>query len=261
MSDAGETTTQRWKLTIEYHGEPFHGWQRQDHGPSVQAVVEDALAQFMGAPPTDYCCGRTAAGVHALGQVAHVDLPTRYSAKDVRDATNFHMREWPVAVLEAEAVDDEFHARLAATGRAYRYRILNRRARPGVDIGRVWHVPVPLDVAAMQAAAQHLLGHHDFTSFRATHCQAKSPMKTLDKLTVSQQGDEIWIDVAARSFLHHQVRNMTGTLKDVGWGTTKVAAMAEILQAKDRSAAGQTAPSDGLYFMRAFYGCEDLARV
>tara|TARA_X000000368_G_scaffold381719_1_gene338404 strand:- start:2764 stop:3555 length:792 start_codon:yes stop_codon:yes gene_type:complete len=244
---------QRWKLTVEYHGGPFVGWQKQEHGVSVQGVIEDAMAKFLGHPPPVYVCGRTDAGVHALAQVAHVNLPIRYSAKEVRDATNFHMKEWPVAIVTAEAVDDHFHARLSAVGRAYRYRILNRRARPGLDAGRVWHIPVELNVEEMAKAAKHLLGHHDFTSFRASHCQAKSPMKTLDKLDITRVGDEIWVDVAARSFLHHQVRNMTGTLRDVGWGTITADDMKDILEAKDRSAAGQTAPSDGLYFMQAFY--------
>ncbi|MBV6633704.1 MAG: tRNA pseudouridine(38-40) synthase TruA [Alphaproteobacteria bacterium] len=245
---------QRWKLTIEYDGGNYLGWQRQEHGPSIQGELEAAMAKFVsGEAPDLYVCGRTDAGVHALGQVAHVDLPPRYDAKAVRDATNFHLGEAPIAVLTAEQVDDAFHARLSAKGRAYQYRILNRRAPPGLDVGRVWHLGAPLDVEAMVEAAKHLIGHHDFTSFRATHCQAKSPEKTLDRLDVSKRGEEIWIEAEARSFLHHQVRNMVGTLRDFGTGRFQPAEMKKILGAKDRSAAGQTAPSDGLYFVRAMY--------
>jgi tRNA pseudouridine38-40 synthase len=259
MSGAGEDkpALQRWKLTIEYDGGPFVGWQRQDNGTSVQEVVEAAINAYAGLPggesATVYVCGRTDAGVHALGQVAHVDLPTRHKSKAVRDATNFHLGDWPVSVVDVEAVADDFHARLSAIGRAYRYRILNRRARPGLENGRVWHVPAKLNVEAMAEAARHLVGHHDFTSFRATHCQAKSPVKTLDKLAVTSHGEEIWIEAEARSFLHHQIRNMAGTLRDAGTGRIKPAEMIGILKAKDRSAAGQTAPPEGLYFMRAFY--------
>lgn len=249
----------RWKLTVEYDGRPFVGWQRQDNGPSVQQALEEAVAGFCGTEVRVHGAGRTDAGVHALGQVAHVEISRDATARTVCDALNFHLRPWPVAVLAAEPVPDDFHARLSSTGRAYRYRILNRRAPPTLDAGRVWHVGRPLDAEAMHRAAQVLVGHHDFTTFRAALCQAKSPMKTLARLDVRRAGDEVLVEAAARSFLHHQVRNMVGTLRLVGEGKWNEADIQAALDARDRAAGGQTAPPDGLYFLAAYYAPEGFA--
>ena len=243
----------RYKLTLEYDGRGFVGWQRQDNGPSVQAALEAAVKGFCGEAVTVHGAGRTDAGVHALAQVAHIDLEKETGADTLRDALNFHLKPAAVAVLAAEAVADDFHARFSATERAYRYRIVNRRAPLTLDRGRAWLVPVPLDAGAMGDAARALLGRHDFTSFRAGECQAKSPVKTLDALEVSRDGDEIWIEARARSFLHHQVRNMVGTLKLVGEGKWSRADMARALAARDRRAAGPTAPADGLYLVAVRY--------
>ena len=243
----------RYKLTLEYDGRGFVGWQRQDNGPSVQAALEAAVKGFCGEAITVHGAGRTDAGVHALAQVAHIDLEKETGAETLRDALNFHLKPAAVAVLAAEAVADDFHARFSATERAYRYRIVNRRAPLTLDRGRAWLVPVPLDAGAMGDAARALLGQHDFTSFRAGECQAKSPVKTLDALEVSRDGDEIWIEARARSFLHHQVRNMVGTLKWVGEGKWSRADMARALAARDRRAAGPTAPADGLYLVAVRY--------
>ena len=244
---------QRWKLTIEYDGRPFSGWQRQDNGPSVQQALEEAVGKLTGETVRAHASGRTDAGVHALGQVVHLDVEKPFTADKIRDGLNFHLRPWPVAVLLAEAVPEDFHARLISTGRAYVYRILNRRAPPALDAGRVWHVQRPLDAEAMHAAAQVLVGRHDFSSFRASICQAKSPLKTLDRLDVSRAGEEIHVHAAARSFLHHQVRNMVGTLELVGAGKWSVADVRAALEACDRRRGGPTAPPDGLYFVRATY--------
>ena len=243
----------RYKLTLEYDGRGFVGWQRQDNGPSVQAALEAAVKGFCGEAITVHGAGRTDAGVHALAQVAHIDLEKETGAETLRDALNFHLKPAAVAVLAAEAVADDFHARFSATERAYRYRIVNRRAPLTLDRGRAWLVPVPLDAGAMGEAARALLGRHDFTSFRAGECQAKSPVKTLDALEVSRDGDEIWIEARARSFLHHQVRNMVGTLKLVGEGKWSRADMERALAARDRRAAGPTAPADGLYLVAVRY--------
>jgi tRNA pseudouridine38-40 synthase len=249
----------RYKLTLEYDGRGFVGWQRQDNGPSVQAALEAAVKRFCGEAVTVHAAGRTDAGVHALAQVAHIDLDAHpdldreTGADTLRDALNFHLKPAAVAVLAAEAVADDFHARFSAAERAYRYRIVNRRAPLALDRGRAWFVPVPLDAAAMGDAAQALLGKHDFTSFRAGGCQAKSPVKTLDALEVSRDGDEIRIEARARSFLHHQVRNMAGTLKLVGEGKWARADVARALNARDRGAAGPTAPADGLYLVAVRY--------
>ena len=243
----------RYKLTLEYDGRGLVGWQRQDNGPSIQAALEAAVKRFCGEAVTVHGAGRTDAGVHALAQVAHVDLDKATGADTLRDALNFHLKPAAVAVLAAEAVADDFHARFSATERAYRYRIVNRRAPLALDRGRAWFVPVPLDAAAMGEAARALLGKHDFTSFRAGECQAKSPVKTLDALEVSRDGDEIRIEARARSFLHHQVRNMAGTLKLVGEGKWSRADMERALAARDRRAAGPTAPADGLYLVAVRY--------
>ncbi|MEQ8226987.1 MAG: tRNA pseudouridine(38-40) synthase TruA [Rhodospirillales bacterium] len=243
----------RYRLKLEYDGRGFVGWQRQDNGLGVQETVETAVRAFTGEETLVYAAGRTDAGVHALGQVAHVDLEKDWPADTVRDALNFHLKDHAVSVLEAEAVDEDFHARFSAVSRSYLYRIINRRPPPVLDRGLVWWVPGPLDAAAMADAAPVLTGAHDFTSFRATHCQAKSPKKTLDILEVSRAGEEIHIRAKARSFLHHQVRNMVGSLKWVGEGRWTARDLKAALQAQDRSAGGPTAPADGLYLTEVGY--------
>lgn len=244
----------RFKLTLEYDGAPFVGWQRQDNGPSVQAALEDALRALTGRAVEVVGAGRTDAGVHALGQVAHIDLADeRFDGRKLREALNYHLKPAPIAVLAAAPAPADFHARFSATARAYLYVIVNRRAPLAIDRGRAWQVRQPLDVAAMAAAAEPLLGHHDFTSFRAAQCQAKSPCKTLDRLTVTREGDEIHIEASARSFLHHQVRNIVGTLKWAGEGKWTAREVAAALAARDRAAAGPTAPADGLYLVSVAY--------
>ena len=243
----------RYKLTIEYDGRGLVGWQRQARGISVQEILETAIQRFCGKRLTVHGAGRTDAGVHALAQVAHVDLPREKPPEVIRNALNQHAKPNAVAVLAAERVADTFDARRSARGRVYRYRILNRRPPPALERGRVWHIGPTLDVAAMQAAARLLLGKHDFTTFRDTLCQAKSPVKTLDALDVARAGDEIWIEARARSFLHHQVRNLVGTLKLVGAGKWKPADVKRALDARDRRAGGPTAPADGLYLVAVLY--------
>ena len=243
----------RYKLHVEYDGTGFVGWQSQNNGLSVQQVLEAAVARLCGEHIALYAAGRTDAGVHATGQVAHFDCDREFSADTVRDALNFHMKPKPVVILAAEVVDDSFHARFSAIGRAYLYRIVNRRVRPALDRERSWWVQPPLDVEAMNEGARHLLGHHDFTSFRARECQAQSPMKTLDVLEVSRDGEHISVIAASRSFLHHQVRNMVGSLKLVGQGKWQPDDMRKALEAKDRIAAGPTAPSLGLYLTGVKY--------
>ncbi len=247
----------RYKLTLEYDGTGLVGWQRQTSGPSVQQALEEALVKLAGCPVTVAAAGRTDAGVHATGQVAHVDIDKPLSVEAVRNGLNYWLRGedgvTPVIVLAAEEAAADFHARFSATGRRYLYRILNRRAAPVLERHRVWWVPKPLDAEAMQAGANHLLGHHDFTSFRAAECQARSPMKTLDVLEVRRDGAEIRIVAAARSFLHHQVRNMVGTLKLVGEGKVPPEHVKMVLQARDRSVAGATAPASGLYLTGVSY--------
>ncbi len=243
----------RYKLIIEYDGRPFVGWQRQANGPSVQQALEEAIHGFCGETARVQGAGRTDAGVHALGQAAHVDLERDPPSDTLRDAVNHHLKPEPVAVLMAETVASDFNARTSAIGRSYRYRIVNRRAPLALDAGRAWHVIRPLDAAAMHAAAQELVGHHDFTSFRASECQAKSPVKTLDRLEVRRLGEEIEVVAEARSFLHHQVRNMVGTLRLVGEGKWGAADVASALADRDRSAAGPTAPAEGLYLVSVTY--------
>jgi len=243
-----------WALLLEYDGTPFAGWQRQAGPQSVQSVLEDACARLNGgAPVPSTAAGRTDAGVHAAGQVALVALPGRYRAEQVRDALNFHLLPHPVAVLRAAPAVPGWSPRFDAIGRAYAYRILNRRARPALDRHRAWHVERPLDVDAMAEAAALLLGRHDFTSFRASACQAKSPVRTLDRLDVSRDGDTLTVAAEARSFLHHQVRNMVGTLKLVGEGRWRPGQIRDALEARDRQAAGPTAPPDGLTLLAVRY--------
>jgi len=244
----------RFKLTLEYNGGPYVGWQRQDNGPSIQQSLEEAVFAFCGERVEVAGAGRTDAGVHATGQVAHIDLSTdRFDANTVMKAVNAHLRPAPIAVLAAEPVPDDFHARFSATGRAYRYALVNRRAPLALETGKAWHVGRPLDAEAMQAGAERLVGHHDFTTFRAVQCQAKSPVKTLDVLTVSRWGERIEIVAEARSFLHHQVRNIVGTLKLVGEGKWTPDDVARALDARDRAAGGPTAPADGLYLTGVRY--------
>ena len=243
----------RYKLILEYDGSPFVGWQRQALGRSVQQAIEEAVLAFTQETVTLHGAGRTDAGVHALGQVAHVDLSRDWATDTVRDALNANLRPDPVSVLAAEKVAPEFDARFSAVKRHYLYRISDRRAPPALDRGRVWHVANFLDVEAMHDAAQALVGRHDFTTFRAAGCQAKSPVKTLDRLDVSRQGDEIAIRASARSFLHHQVRSMVGSLKRVGEGAWPVASIADALAATDRSRCGPVAPPQGLYLVAVDY--------
>lgn len=245
--------TQRFKITLEYDGGPFVGWQRQGNGLSVQQALEEAITAFSGEAQSVQGAGRTDSGVHALGQVAHFDLERSTDTDELLGAINHHLRPWPVSVRSAEAADEDFHARFSATGRAYLYRIINRRAPLALDRGRVWWVKIPLDAEAMAAGAAFLVGHHDFTSFRASECQAASPEKTLDKLEVRRLGEEIQVVAESRSFLHHQVRNIVGTLKLVGQGRWPAARVGKALAARDRSAAGPTAPPDGLYLTSVTY--------
>ena len=244
----------RFAIKLEYDGTPFMGWQYQDHGPTVQGAVMDALKAFTGEDLIIHASGRTDAGVHALGQVIHIDLDNpRFDANRIREALNGCLRPHPVAALEVMEVDADFHARFACTGRAYRYVIVNRRPGLALDRDRAWLVKSKLDADAMHEAAQALVGHHDFTAFRAIICQAKSPMKTLDQLKVWRTGERVIIETAARSFLHNQVRNMVGTLVEVGAGRKPVAWVKEVLEAKDRQISGPKAPACGLYFLRASY--------
>jgi len=243
----------RYKLTIEYDGTPFIGWQQQESGPSVQGVLTEAIAGFAGERVMVSGAGRTDTGVHALGQVAHIDLTKEWEVDRVRDAINFHLRPQSVAVLKAELVTPDFDARFSAMKRHYLYRIVNRRADLTLDQNRAWRVPRRLDCAAMHAAAQNLIGKHDFTTFRSTECQAKSPVKTLDRLTVRRAADEIHIEASARSFLHNQVRSMVGSLKLVGEGKWRPRDLADALAAADRSRCGPVAPPDGLYLVRVDY--------
>ena len=243
----------RWRIAVEYDGTGFVGWQRQDNGPSIQQALETAIFRFSGETPRVFGAGRTDAGVHALGQVAHFDLAKPTRADTVADALNAHLRPQPIAVLDAEAAAPGFDARLSARERAYRYRILNRRAPLTTERDRAWLVQTPLDATAMREAAARLIGKHDFSTFRASLCQARSPVKTLDVLEVARDGDEIRIDARARSFLHHQVRNLVGTLRLAGEGKWTADDVSVALEARDRGRGGPTAPARGLYLTEVLY--------
>ena len=243
----------RYHLKIEYDGRPYVGWQRQEKGMSVQQSIEEAVIQFSGEPASLFVAGRTDKGVHALYQSAHLDLTKDWSIDRVRDALNAKLRPHPISILSAEIVDEEFHARFSAKERAYMYRITNRRSPLTVDRGLSWWVPVPLDLEPMRDATEVLLGKHDFSTFRATACQANSPVKTLDQLDVTWEGQEIRIYTRARSFLYHQVRNIVGSLKMVGSGKWTKDDLKKALDAKDRKAGGPTVPADGLYLTNVVY--------
>ncbi|MBO9577025.1 MAG: tRNA pseudouridine(38-40) synthase TruA [Sphingobium sp.] len=243
----------RFAFTVEYDGRPYMGWQRQAHGPTVQQHIEEALGRIVGTEPIVHCAGRTDAGVHAVAMRAHADLDTAIKPFRLMEAMNAHLRPEPIAIVGCETVSDAWHARFSCIGRAYEYRILNRRAPLTFEEGLVWRVPRKLDEAAMHDAAQFLVGKHDFTTFRSAHCQADSPVRTLDRLDVVRTGERITIYAEARSFLHHQVRSMTGCLALVGMGNWKATDLKAALDARDRSALGHNSPPDGLYFMCADY--------
>ncbi len=246
-----------YALTLEYDGGPFVGWQRQGSGLSVQQVLEEAGAVLDGgAMPLAVAAGRTDAGVHAEGQVAQLALARDLAPERLREALNFHMKPHPLVVVRAALAPEGWNARFSAVRRGYRFRILNRRARPALKAGRVWHVPVPLDAGAMHAAAQGLLGRHDFSAYRAAACQAKTPVRTLERLDVMRQGDEVVILAEARSFLHHQIRNLAGTLLEVGLGKRGAEWPRRVLESRDRARAGQTAPPEGLTFLFVRYAEE-----
>ncbi len=244
----------RFALTLEFDGGPFMGLQRQPNGPTVQAAVEQAAQAITGEVVTMAAAGRTDAGVHALAMRAHIDIDKDISAFRLLGALNAHLRPAPISVLACEKVADDWHARFSCTGRSYEYRIVNRRAPLALAAGKAWHVGRELDAAAMHRAAQLLVGHHDFTTFRSVHCQSLSALKTLDSLTVRREGELVLIETAARSFLHHQVRSMVGCLVLVGLGRWREAQMGEALAARDRGALGLNAPACGLYFVAARYG-------
>ncbi len=243
----------RWRLTIEYDGGPFMGWQRQDHGPSIQQTLEEAIQRMTGEQAQFTAAGRTDAGVHALAMSAHVDVTKSLTPHRLREGLNALVRPHPVSILEVAEVPDDWHARFSCVGRRYLYRILNRRAPPALDGGKVWHIAVPLDAGAMGEGAAHLVGKHDFTTFRSAQCQSDSPVKTLDGLDVVKVGDEIHVKAAARSFLHHQVRSMVGCLALVGRGQWKPDDIRKALGARDRAALGLNAPPHGLFFVDALY--------
>ncbi|MCR9080094.1 MAG: tRNA pseudouridine(38-40) synthase TruA [Hyphomonadaceae bacterium] len=245
---------QRYKITVEYDGRPFFGWQRQDGQPSVQQALEEAAEGLDGAPVLVQGAGRTDRGVHATGQVAHFDLQTPRPLRKIADALNYHLRPHLVAVLDAEEVAPDWSARFNATLRAYRYVIINRRADLTVDKGLAWRVPAKLDASAMDRAAKALLGQHDFSTFRDAECQARHPIRTLDKIDVARYGEGLEVTVEAKSFLHRQVRSIVGSLVEIGRGARAEDWMAEILEARDRTACGPVAPADGLFLERVEYG-------
>ena len=243
----------RYKLTIEYNGAPFCGWQRQQNGRGVQQAVEEAIHAIAPDSPSIIAAGRTDAGVHAIGQVAHCDLPMEWEENRLLRSLNHFLYPEPVSVVAVEPVAADFHARFDARARQYLYRVLSRPARPVLLEGMVWHVHKPLDIEAMRAGAAHLIGHHDFTTFRSVHCQSASPVKTLDRLDITEIDGEIRFHVHARSFLHNQVRSFVGTLVQVGTGRWPPARVGEALAAADRAACGPVASPDGLYLERVFY--------
>lgn len=246
----------RWKLIIEYHGGPYAGWQAQDGQPTVQGAIEEAIKKFCQKDIRIHAAGRTDTGVHARGQVAHFDLDygtRKLTGFDLAKAINAHLKPQPVVILSAEEADPEFHARFMAKNKLYRYRIVNRTAPLGVDQGHAWHIWKNLDDRAMHDAAQVLIGQHDFTTFRDSECQAKTPMRTLDRLDITRQGDDVFMEAEARSFLHHQVRNMIGTLALVGEGKWTKADLKKAFEARDRTKGGITAPPDGLTLVRIDY--------
>ncbi|WP_121116759.1 tRNA pseudouridine(38-40) synthase TruA [Croceibacterium ferulae] len=243
----------RFALTLEFDGGPFMGLQRQAHGPSVQQAVEEAVQQVTGEAAVLHSAGRTDSGVHALAMRSHVEIAKEIAPGRLMEALNAVLRPQPVAVIACEAKPDDWHARFSCIGRSYLYRISNRRAPPTLDRGRAWHIPRRLDAEAMHRAAQALVGHHDFTTFRSAHCQAASPLKSLDRLDVRREGDWVLVEAAARSFLHHQVRSMVGTLALVGWGQWSESQVAESLAARDRTRLGLNAPAQGLFFVAATY--------
>ncbi len=247
----------RFALTIEFDGGPFFGLQRQENGPSVQQSIEEAAQAVTGEQVTLHSAGRTDSGVHALAMRSHLDIDKQIEPFRLMEALNAHLRPDPVAVIACEVKPDDWHARFSCTGRSYEYRIRNRRAPLTLEKGRAWHVAKPLDADAMHEAAQALVGQHDFTTFRSAHCQSVSPVKTLDRLDVSREGDAVLIRAAARSFLHHQVRSMVGCLALVGQGTWRIEQVAEALAAQDRAALGLNAPPEGLYFVAARYPDEE----
>ena len=248
----------RWKLILEWDGGPFMGWQRQDHGPSVQAAVERAAQAMTGERVTAFAAGRTDAGVHALGMAAHIDIAKPVTPHRLREGLNALLRPDPVAVLRAEPAPDDWHARFSCIGRRYLYRIANRRAPLTLDAGRAWRIGQEVDLAAMREGASYLVGHHDFTTFRSVHCQSDSPVKTLNVLSVERENEEIHIRAEARSFLHHQVRSMTGCLALVGTGQWQPEDIRTALEAKDRAALGLNAPPEGLYFVEAVYPADEV---
>ncbi|WP_404713369.1 tRNA pseudouridine(38-40) synthase TruA [Sphingomonas sp. MMS24-J13] len=243
----------RFRFTVEFDGRPFMGWQRQAHGPSVQQAIEKAIATVTGEAATLYAAGRTDAGVHGLAMVAHADIAKPIAPFRLMEALNAVVRPAPIAILDCAIAPDDWHARFSCIGRTYLYRIVNRRAPLTLDLGHAWRIAKPLDAAAMHDAAQMLVGLHDFTTFRSVHCQAQSPLKTLDRLDVRREGDEVLVDAAARSFLHHQVRSMVGCLAMVGQGQWQADDLKAALDSRDRAALGHNAPPDGLYFVAARY--------
>jgi len=251
----------RFRLTVEYDGRPFMGWQRQGHGPSVQQAIEEAILAITQEEAVVHAAGRTDAGVHAEAMAAHVDIARPFDAFRLMEAINAKLRPQPIAILDCTIVPDDWHARFSCIGRRYVYRLINRRAPLALDQGRAWRVVQPLDAAAMHDAGQILVGTHDFTTFRSVHCQSASPVKSIDKMSVDRFGDEIEVNVAARSFLHHQVRSMVGCLVLVGQGKWTKADLKAALDAKDRAALGFNAPPDGLYFVDARYSAPDAGQT
>jgi tRNA pseudouridine38-40 synthase len=243
----------RFRLSVEYDGGPFMGWQRQAHGPSVQQAIEEAVTAITSEAAVLHAAGRTDAGVHALAMAAHLDLERRITPFRLAEGLNARLRPRPVAILAAAVVPDDWHARFSCVGRRYLYRIVNRRAPLALEAGRAWQVGVPLDERAMHEAAQILVGRHDFTTFRSAHCQSESPVKTLDRLDVRREGENVLVEAAARSFLHHQVRSMVGCLQLVGRGKWSASDLKAALEARDRAALGLNAPPHGLYFVEAVY--------